>query len=216
MIASDLNNPEFAGATNPDGRLVARFYNLPVQNEFKTLQEGRPIFEDVDYIEIFSPGDSLSVIKTPARDDHRERFPRHWAAYQNARGGEQKTIGTPLTQWPLLTASQGEELRALKFYTVESIAQASDAAIQKVGMSAGMSPFAFRDRAKNYLRVAYQEAVESNAQAEADKLREENAKLKAETDAKLEEMQRQMNEMMAQMQAKKPGPKAKDQIQEAA
>ena len=107
-------------------------------------------------------------------------------------------------------------MRALKFYTVESIAQASDAAIQKVGMSAGMSPFAFRDRAKNYLRVAYQEAVESNAQAEADKLREENAKLKAETDAKLEEMQRQMNEMMAQMQAKKPGPKAKDQIQEAA
>lgn len=217
MIASDLNNPNFEGAiNNPDSRLVVRFYNKPVKNEFKTQQEGRPIFEDVDFVTIFTPGDSTTVIDTPAREDHKTRFPLHWAAYQNAHGGEQKEIGTPLSQWPLLTPSQAEELKALKFFTVESVAGASDASIQRIGMSAGMSPYTFRDRAKNYLRVAYQEAAESQAQAEADKLREENAKLKEETDAKLAQMQEQMNLLMSQLsERKKPGPK-KVQLEEAA
>jgi hypothetical protein len=46
-----------------------------------------------------------------------------------------------------------EELRALKFYTVESVANAADAQLQRIGMVAGMSPYAFRDAAVRFLAL---------------------------------------------------------------
>jgi len=112
--------------------------------------------------------------------------------------------GTPLSQWPLITTAQAEELKAIKFFTVEQIASASDAQLQRLGMMAGMSPHAFRDRAVNYLRVAKDEAdVSKNEQIIAN-LEAENAKLKAETEAKLAEMQAQMANILAAVGEKKP------------
>jgi hypothetical protein len=113
-------------------------------------------------------------------------------------------------EWPLVSKSQAEELRAMKFHTVESIANASDQQLQRMGMAAGMSPYAFRDKAKSYLSLASSSAETDKRQQEINELKEELAKkeaesvkMKAETDAKLALMQDQMAAILAAVGEKK-------------
>jgi hypothetical protein len=187
-----------------NSRLVAIFYKKALPNDFKTKEEGRPIYDDVDMVKIYVAGDSLSVIDTLVREDHKQQFPHQWANYVNKHGSDPSLTGTPLAQWPLITTAQAEELKAIKFFTVEQVASASDAQLQRLGMMAGMSPHAFRDRAVNYLRVAKDESEVNKHEEELRTLREENAKIKSETDAKLAEMQSQMANILAAVGEKKP------------
>lgn len=172
-----------------DTRLAVQFYTRPVQNEFESNRQGRPIFLDCDFVKIFVPGDNLSVIDQPVREDHKTRFPIQWAHYQNKHGGDTKEIGTPLSQWALLTPAQCEELRALKFYTVENVANASDAALQRINMIAGMSPYAFRDRAARFLKSASEESLANLDNERIKALEAENAEMKSKLDAILANMQ---------------------------
>lgn len=176
MLASDDGNPAFVGAHNPDAALSVRFHSKAVQNNWETSKQGRPIFQDIDYIEIFTPGNTLNIIDTPVREEHKHRFPIQWAAYQNAHSGDQRETGTPLSQWPYLTSAQAEELKGIKFFTVEAIAHASDEQIQHIGMIGGMSPHALRDRATAYLNAAAGSASAEHAAAEKSALQ---AQLKA-------------------------------------
>ena len=222
-LASDLDNREFVGATNPDDQLAVQFYIRPVQNEHKTIGEGRPIFEDLTFVKIFTPGNALNIIDCPARDEHKARFPRQWAHFQNTHG-DSREIGTPLSQWPLLSPSQIEELRALKFFTVEQISGSSDANINRVGMLAGMSPYTFRDRAKNFLDVARGEADVSRRDAEIEKLRSEQAAKDAEHAEAMAQMKAQLDALTQALmpqgdaaERRGPGrPRKTDQAQEAA
>lgn len=183
MIASDLNNPNFAGAMNPDRNLTCEFYSRPVKNEFLSNQEGRPIFADCDFCKIFIPGNNLSVIDTYARQDQKERFPREWANYQNTQQGISQATGTPLDKWTMITLAQAEELKYMKFTTVESIANASDSQLQGLGMKAGMSPYAFRDRARHFL-AAFGAETEMAAELDEKKiLLETIAKMQAQIEA---------------------------------
>lgn len=166
LLASDLNNPEFSGAHNPDARLAVRFYSRAVQNEHESKKQGHPIFFNMDYVRIQVPGDSTLTLDVPAREEHKQRFPLHWARYQNSKEDTQE-IGTPLSQWPRLTTAQAEELRAKKFRTVEAIAGASDQQLQSIGMVAGMSPYAFREAAQRFLKLAESDAVTQQAEERA-------------------------------------------------
>lgn len=160
-LESDLANPNFTGARNPDSALHARFYIRPVRNDFASQAEKRPIFEDREYVEIHTPGSTLNIIDVPARDDHKARFPLQWAHFKNTQGTTEGQSGTPIAQWGGLSPSQVEMLRAQKFYTVEMVAFASDQQIQAIGMLAGMSPFSFRERAKLYLEASKGDAKNS-------------------------------------------------------
>ena len=190
---------------NADSRLQVRFYKRPVQQEAETLEAGRPIYKEFDFVHICVAGDTLTEIDTYALASHKTRFPIQWANYQNRLGKDDvEVVGTPVSEWPLVSKSQAEELRAMKFYTVESIANASDQQLQRMGMAAGMSPYAFRDKAKSYLNLASNSAETdkraqeiNNLKEELAKKDEENAKIKAETDAKLALMQEQMAAILA-------------------
>lgn len=187
MLASDANNPNFLGAHNPDSALVVKFHRRAVQQPYQTKEQGRPIFQDVDYIQIFTPGNQLNIIDTPVRDEHKRRFAQQWAQYQAAHSNGDQIVGTPVSAWPLLTASQAEEFKAAKFFTVEQLANASDGQLQNLGMVGGASPHVIRDRAKAYLQAAAGTApVESQA-----------AEL-AETKAKLAEMEKTLAMLTAQ------------------
>lgn len=193
MIASDLNNPEFVGATNPDSKLTVQFYSRPVQNEFRSQQEGRPIFDDVDFVKIHLPGDKNNIVDVPVRDEHKARFPLHWAHYQNKRGGDQRLVGkTPINMWPRITPAQAEELRAMHFLAVEDVANASDAQIQRLGMVAGMSPYAFREAAQRFLQVASGDAAATQAEERIKQIEEERTKERAEFDERMKAMQEQI------------------------
>jgi hypothetical protein len=195
-----------------DSRLQVRFYKKSVQQEQESIDAGRPIYKDFDFVQICVAGDTLTEIDTYALQNHKQRFPVQWANYMNRQGANDvEIVGTPLSEWPLVSKSQAEELRAIKFHTVESIAGASDQQLQRMGMMAGMSPYSFRDKAKGFLNLATSAAETDKREQEINSLKEElakkdleNAKIKAETDAKLALMQDQMATILAAVGEKKP------------
>ena len=199
-----------------DSRLQVRFYKKPVQQEQESMDAGRPIYKDFDFVHICVAGDTLTEIDTYALASHKQRFPIQWANYMNRVGAnDQEVVGTPVAEWPLVSKSQAEELRAMKFFTVESIASASDQQLQRMGMAAGMSPYSFRDKAKAFLNLATTSAETDKREQEINALKEELAKkdletvkMKAETDAKLAQMQDQMAAILAAVGEKKPRKKA--------
>jgi hypothetical protein len=197
---------------NADSRLQVRFYKRPVQQEQETIDAGRPIYKEFDFVHICVAGDTLTEIDTYALASHKQRFPIQWANYMNRQGAnDQEVVGTPVAEWPLVSKSQAEELRAMKFHTVESIAHASDQQLQRIGMAAGMSPYSFRDKAKAFLNLATTAAETDKREHEINALKEElakkeleTAKMKQETDAKLALMQEQMATILAAVGEKKP------------
>ena len=195
-----------------DARLAVQFYKKSVKQETASDEAGRPIFKEFDFVHICVAGDTLTEIDTYVLNSHKQRFPQQWANYQNRVGAnDDQVIGTPVSEWPLVSKSQAEELRAMKFHTVESIAGASDQQLQRMGMAAGMSPYAFRDKAKAFLNLATTAAETDKRESEINALKqelakkdEETAKIKAETDAKLALMQEQMATILAAVGEKKP------------
>ena len=187
-----------------DSRLAVQFYKKSVKQDLASDEAGRPIFKEFDFVRIMIPGDNLTEIDTYAQDSHKQRFPRQWAHYQNQVANHQDIIGTPLDQWPQVTRSQADELRGLKFHTVESIADCSDQQLQRIGMVAGMSPHNFRLKAKAFLNLANDSAEVAHREAEMQALREENDKIKAETEAKLSKMESQMEALLAAVAEKTP------------
>lgn len=186
MLASDLQNPEFTGAMNPDSLLHVVFYSKPVHQPFDSEKEGSPIFKDCDFVKIHTPGNQLNVIDRIVVDDDKKRFPLHWARYKEMRGDAETVVGTPVAEWPILTRAQAEILRAMKFFSVEQVAGASDEAISKIGMSVGFSAMDLRNKARHFLTAA-KGAAESERQArelakrdaEMAEMREQIAKLTA-------------------------------------
>lgn len=197
MLASDAANPAFVGAVNPDAALIVEFYKRPVQDMFKSSLDGRPIFSDVDYVKINVPGLKDMAWDMPARSDHKQRFPLQWQHYVNKTQGDAREIGTPIQEWQQLTRSQAEEFRALKFYTVESIASASDLNINSIGMIGGMSPYALREKARAFLKAATDAAL---PQHQAEEL--------AKRDAEIQMLKEQIAQIAAQITKPATAPQA--------
>ena len=207
LLPSDDANPDFVGARDPDQTLFVRFYQKTRKNNFLTAKEGRPIFEDVDFVIIQVPGDKNFNLDVPVNETHKQRFPKHWAHYLNSKrtdsGGQ---IGTPLSEWTLLTRSQSEELKYLGFLTVDSIANASDAQLQSLGMKMGHQPHTFREKARAWLSQTSRSAAAEQDVAEKTELRNQ-----------LQESQRAIEELRAQMASMaekgKPGRKPKQEVE---
>jgi len=204
-LASDIDNTQFSGAVPDTTGLGVKFFKEARKNEWKSQMEGRPIYEDAVMIHIVLPGNGLFDIKEVVQERHKQRFPLQWAAYQNANGKDPMMIGTPLEQWPLLGMSQIEELKALKFYTVENIAQASDATLHAMGMAGGMAPHALRDKAVRYLAAAKDDAAVNKQAEEIARLREEQAEKEREHGQQLAALQAQLQALTQAVQAKPRG-----------
>lgn len=145
-LDSDLNNP--------DAVLSVRFYKREMPNAWESEKQKKPVTYEADFVEIKIPGNTNTVIDTFAREEHIARFPVQWARFQNEQGAFNENMkGTSLEKWDFTTSTQTSELKRLNFYTVEQIANSSDENISKIGMLVGMSPIAFREKAKEYLNA---------------------------------------------------------------
>lgn len=114
-----------------DERLWVKFSRKSRRNAFRSEQEGRPIYEPVDYVTIQQPGERDQLV-TPVREEHKLRFPRQWAAYQQSV--DQASPGTPVQilfpNEPHIT----DLLLDLHIQTVEQLAQLSEHGIERLGM----------------------------------------------------------------------------------
>ena len=190
-----------------DSRLAVKFYKRSMKQEDESIAAGRPIFKEFDFIQINVPGDTLNEINTYAMEEHKARFPRQWAHYQNQVGTQEQIIGTPIEEWTIVSRSQADELKGIKFHTVEAVANASDQHLQRIGMIAGMNPYTFRDKAKAFLNLAEKVGDDSQREAEIEALRQENATIKMEAEARAAKQQEQIDALMAMMSKPKGRPK---------
>lgn len=111
--------------------LIVTFSIEAQENEQKSREKGRRIFEDVEVIEIRVPGDHDFVRRVATQQD-REQYPRQYLAFK--RSQTQETVnGTPLSVWPQMLKSQVEEARAMGIQTVEQLAAVSDVHVQRFG-----------------------------------------------------------------------------------
>lgn len=197
MLASDLNNPEFQGAINPDETLFVEFYyhepidkwaseeagKLVKQKEMKYDEASKtfkPTGKDarVVYVRIMSPAVKESIIERPALDMHKVRFPKQWMQFQIREGmesGQADVPGWKIEDWPELSEDQRRELKYQRFYTVELIAGANDAQLQRMGMDG----FAMRERARIALKAKNMEGVKAEMEAKDKMIADLAARLTA-------------------------------------
>lgn len=161
--------------------LFVKFYSRPVFNAFQSDKESRPIHDMKDFVRIEIPGIVANVVDTFADDTHKREHPIEWARYlqEKETGITAEHVGTLLANWPQLNAAQALELKHYKFYTVEGIAEASDAQVEAIGMAAGMAPRSLRDKAKAWLANAKGKADDSVLAGELAKRDSEIAELRA-------------------------------------
>lgn len=156
-----------------DATLLVRFFKNPKLNEGKSAIEGRPIFEETDYIQIMQPGNKDSIIIRPATPMDKNRFAEHYRKY-TARQEQEYVDGTLLSEWPGVTRSQCEELAYFNIKTVEQLAAVSDSNAQKI-----MGIQVLKSKAAAYLESADGE----KAAEELRKQKELNAQLMARLEA---------------------------------
>lgn len=190
MLASDVNNPEFVGARNPDSGLYVEFYMFEAIDGWasreKSNEQQRKVVVKLPaapFIRIMVPGDKTSEFTTAVTEAHKQRFPREWLAFQINEGfvgGEEDVPGWKLKDWDALNEDMCRELLHMRFQTVEQLAGASDKQIQGIGIGG----LGLREQA----RVALRNRMGAETKAAIEKHEAENQALR-DTVA---EMQRQM------------------------
>jgi hypothetical protein len=177
------------------GKMAVFFHTVQVQNNFKTMTEKRPIFEEKIFLKKLVPGDSTLVVDRPMREQDIEEYPIEWARFEQKK--EQRVSGTPIDVWSAISETQKAEFKALHIFTIDQFAQLADSVGNKI-----MGFNDLRDKARAFIAAAKDSAV-------FDKIR-------AETDAKLaqqEEEMAQLRELVEKLSAKKSGRPKKELVE---
>jgi len=146
MQIADFNHQDFAqnAQSKLDENLLVKFFIKQRQDKAATKEKGRPIFKDVEYIDIKVPGQRGGGATRPAQYVDKQRFPKHYAAFLQRK--EMPIEGTPLAEWPLMTRTQVDELSFHHVKTVEQLVEMSDGlASQFMGLNS------LRQKAKMWL-----------------------------------------------------------------
>lgn len=162
--------------------LHIEFFIQPEENPAKTRAEGRPIFEDKEFVRIKFVGDPKKELVAPAHDKfmldrgtgqwitYAQAYHRHYDAFKTGQAalGE----GTPISELPFLSEAKRAELKALHIHTAEGLAGLEGTNLSRLGMYGRQ----LKDQATAYLAKAKDSALETRLSAE-------NASLKARLEA---------------------------------
>lgn len=138
------------------------FYRRPVQNDAKSREEGRPIFEEKEWIRKFTPGDQTQQIEREVRPEDRHEYAEQYRQFK--ANEEQKVEGTYLDKVPFLTSAQVAELKAVNVRTVEELVAMPDALASKFQGFQSL-----KKRAADFLEAAKGAAVHEKLRAELEK-----------------------------------------------
>ena len=122
------NNNMYAG----DEKLNVTFQTLPVLHPFKSTKAGRAIYEDQDFVIIYTPGNVINGVTARMQGEYLHRFGARYHVWKN--GQKELAIGTPLDHFPMLMTqpSMIAELKYRNIFTVEQLAELSDTGKQSI------------------------------------------------------------------------------------
>ncbi len=169
---------------NNDALTVPFFKTIAVQDEQASKKEGRPIYNDLEVVEVRIAGDRNYAPVFPAHSmwmrvdgnpmTYADRWPDAYARF--AAGREQIANGTPLSELPFLTEAKRAELRALKVYTAEALASLEGKQLLALGPEARE----LKNQATAYLGAAGGSAKTVALAAEVEALRAELAAMRSQ------------------------------------
>lgn len=160
-----------SNATEKKDTVVPRFFRKAIENPVRTEKEGRPIFDDYEMVETIIPGDRLTKPVFVVSEEHKRRWPNEYAAFK--RGEEIAQSGTPLEHWPLMTTARVAELKAIGIFSVDMLADVSDANLNALGPNARK----LREQARAFLAAAKDNSIVSAQTAEIQSLKEQVTRL---------------------------------------
>lgn len=164
LMSNAAPKKRYAGAN-------VKFFNSYNENKQKSLEAGRPIYDEIPSISIQWPGCDETVRRVEPQD--LTDYPEKWAQFQS--GNQPIQEGTPLSEWPPLPGSTLREFQHLGFQTVEQLAEASDEIKRRLGPSSR-----FVKMAKDWLEAS------NSSQAQVASLKQQLEREQKRT-AKLEE-----------------------------
>ena len=157
-----------------DHKLTVRFRRAAILNPHKSATEGRAIFDEKDFITIWTPGSQLTVIDAPMDSGfYMQRFRTKYDAWK--AGISAAASGTPLEHFPFLFNKIGlvAELKAMHIHTVEQLADLQDGHLQKL-----MGGYELRKQAIDWLDKSKANAVDAEKEAMAKRLADLEALVK--------------------------------------
>lgn len=179
-----------------DELLSPRFFSHPVRDDDASKKAGRPIFKDVDHVEIRIAGNKYTMGVFPAiatwmtkkqateygeeevKITYADRFNKQYLEYK--AGDQQSFGGTPLSEAPFLTEGKRRELKAIHVNTVESLAMIDGQPLKMLGPGGRE----LKNQAMAYIENALKGVGSSKL---ADEL--------SKRDGQIEELTRQIAEM---------------------
>lgn len=167
-VADPMSFKQGAG----DDALFVIFYMGIVQNETKSIEQGRPIFDDTEFCRIIIPGDKNTVIDRPASAQDKARFAKQYGLFREGKKEEDQISGTRLTEWPFLTRGQCEEFRYLGIRTVEQLAEVRDDLCSRIPGLVGLKQNAkvWLGKTKNAAEAAMQAKLMTDQASRIDTL----------------------------------------------
>jgi hypothetical protein len=162
---------------NNDALTVPFFKAVAIPDEQASKAAGRPIFRDMEVVEVRIAGDRNYTPTFPAhamwmRVDgvemtYADRWPEAYARF--AAGKEQVAEGTPLSELPFLSEADRANLRGVKVYTAEALASLEGKQLAALGMTGRE----MKTQAEAYLASAGGSAKTVALAAEVEALRAE-------------------------------------------
>jgi hypothetical protein len=172
-----------------DPLVIPVFKILTTKNEAKTREAGRPIYDDMEVVEVRFAGDRNKISVFPAHaicgevqdedgNTRRITYAERWAdQYKRFKAKQQQVAeGTPVDELPFLTQAKRSELKALSIYTAEALAALDGQPLKNLGQG-GRD---LKNQAIAYLERAAGTADVTRMAAEIEELRRTVAELRAD------------------------------------
>jgi hypothetical protein len=170
----------------PDDVVVAIFKNVAFRNDVKSAAAGRPVFDDMEVVELRFPGTKNwgAYLATDfshwaidpetgsqVRVTYAERFRRQYQQFKSHV--TQTKSGTPLDYAMFLTEARRAELRAQNIYTIEALASIDGQELKNLGQG-GRD---MKNSAMEYIQSTKTGSISTQVQAELEALRARNASM---------------------------------------
>ena len=182
MAIAEYNHEDFEQTrqSEQDEKLLVKFYSKTVKDNARSAEQSRAVFKEVEYVDIRIPGARGTGAARPATHRDKQRFPKHYAAFQQRI--EMPLEGTPLSEWPVITRAHAEELGFMGVKTVEQLAGMADS-----NASQFMGGQSFKAKANAWLERAKKDVSLEKFETELAKRDAQIAALSAKLDALLAE-----------------------------
>lgn len=178
----------------------------------KAVKNANGGYDNVEYVEILTPGDKNATPVKKVSDGVRARYRDYYDHWKRTQ--QMAPVGVPIEMWPEMTPALVYQLKSINVFTVEQLANIADTNLGNIPFGKTLKLkaiewLAAKDKADVIAQATAQtqamqdgmRMMETRFEAEKAEMRAENADLKSKLDA-----------ILARLSTPEPAPVAGDDV----